>query len=328
MRDRKSGPSNRRWLPSSRRRLPSNRRRLPSNRRRLPSNRRRLPFKCHSIVCLSAVDAEQRDAPQWLAAQGKQAAMERGGGGSLHWKEVVRPGVGQQSARGRRGPSVWGDVVDRKRKPKTVGTAEGHGPEVNDRRRACAACGRCSGHQPPAAHSRCVTFSHFRCGEPPTSRNGCAALPAPGVGGTPRGSLFPSDLGHANADHSPLYPPPPHRDALEGKGPQRRPQRRLGRRLKEVAKTVGGGYCRLHMPSSLALGVRGTVAGHRLGALEGGGGVPPPPSNASLPHPHAHTGGHLLTHLLSLGGASLGGWRGWVLQALHKSEDQGWGQRE
>ena len=35
---------------------------------------------------------------------------------------------------------------------------------------------------------------------------------------------------------------------------------------------MGGGYCRLQMPLRLALGVRGTVAGHRLGALEGGGG--------------------------------------------------------
>ena len=57
------------------------------------------------------------------------------------------------------------------------------------------------------------------------------------------------------------------RDALEGKGPQRPPQRRLGRRLEEVAKAVGGGYCRLQMPLKPALGVRGTVAGHRLGAL-------------------------------------------------------------
>ena len=64
------------------------------------------------------------------------------------------------------------------------------------------------------------------------------------------------------------------RGALEG--PQRRPQRRLGRRLEEVAKAVGGGYCRLQTPVRLALGVRGTVAGHRLGALERGGGVPPP----------------------------------------------------
>ena len=60
------------------------------------------------------------------------------------------------------------------------------------------------------------------------------------------------------------------RDALEGKGPLRRPQQRLGRRLEEVAKAVGGGYCRLQTPLKLALAVRGTVAGHGLGALEGG----------------------------------------------------------
>ena len=66
------------------------------------------------------------------------------------------------------------------------------------------------------------------------------------------------------------------RDALEGEEPQRRPQRRLDRRLEGVAAAVGGGYCRLQMPLSLALGVRETVAGHRLGA-RGGGGVPHPP---------------------------------------------------
>ena len=59
---------------------------------------------------------------------------------------------------------------------------------------------------------------------------------------------------------------------MEGKGPQRRPQKPLDRRLEEVAKAVGGGSCRLQMPLKLALGVRGAVAGHRLGALEGGGG--------------------------------------------------------
>ena len=31
-------------------------------------------------------------------------------------------------------------------------------------------------------------------------------------------------------------------DALEGKGPRRRPQKRLGRRLEEVAKAVTVGY--------------------------------------------------------------------------------------
>ena len=66
------------------------------------------------------------------------------------------------------------------------------------------------------------------------------------------------------------------RDALEGKGPQRQPQRRLGRRLKGVAKAVGGGYCRLPMPLKPALAVRGTVAGRKLGTLEGGGGLLPP----------------------------------------------------
>ena len=35
-------------------------------------------------------------------------------------------------------------------------------------------------------------------------------------------------------------PPPPPNDASEGQGPQRRPQRRLGMRLEEVAKAVGG----------------------------------------------------------------------------------------
>ena len=42
-------------------------------------------------------------------------------------------------------------------------------------------------------------------------------------------------------------------------------------RQEEVAKAVGGGYCRLQMPLRLALGVRETMAGRRLGALEGGG---------------------------------------------------------
>ena len=56
------------------------------------------------------------------------------------------------------------------------------------------------------------------------------------------------------------------RDASEGKAPQRRPQRRLGWRLEEVAQAVGGGYCRFRMLLKPAL--RGTVGGHRLGATE------------------------------------------------------------
>ena len=39
---------------------------------------------------------------------------------------------------------------------------------------------------------------------------------------------------------------------------------------------VGGGYCRLQIPLTLALGVRETVAGHRLEALEREGGDLPP----------------------------------------------------
>ena len=76
-----------------------------------------------------------------------------------------------------------------------------------------------------------------------------------------------------------IHSNPLTRAALEGRGPRRRPQRRLGRRLEEVAESVGGGYCRLQMPLRRAVGVRGTVAGHRLGAL-GGDGVPAPASNA------------------------------------------------
>ena len=67
------------------------------------------------------------------------------------------------------------------------------------------------------------------------------------------------------------------RDASEGEGPQRRPQQRLGRRLEEVAKAVGGGYCRLQMPLQLALANRGTVAGRRLPP------PPPPPTRRPIP---------------------------------------------
>ena len=60
------------------------------------------------------------------------------------------------------------------------------------------------------------------------------------------------------------------RDTIRRDG-KRRPQKRLDGRLEEVTKAVGSGYCRLRMLLKLAFGVRGTVAGHRLGALEGRG---------------------------------------------------------
>ena len=83
------------------------------------------------------------------------------------------------------------------------------------------------------------------------------------------------------------------RTAAEAKGPQRRPQRRLRRRLEGVAKAVGGGYCRLQVPLKVVVGVRGTVAGRRLGGLEGEGGGGG--SNASLVC--GGTGGHTGSHL-------------------------------
>ena len=83
-------------------------------------------------------------------------------------------------------------------------------------------------------------------------------------------------------DPNPRGRGPRGRDALEGKGPQRRPQKRLDRRLEEVAGAVGGGWGRLQMPLKLALGVRGTVAGHRLGALEPGGYLPPCPGRGGV----------------------------------------------
>ena len=118
------------------------------------------------------------------------------------------------------------------------------------------------------------------------SKPGRAVVPAVNELATAR----PQALGVSIQRHG------PGRDAFEGKGPQRR----LGRRLEEVAEAVGGGYCRLQMPLKPTLGARETVAGHGLGALEGGGGTSPP-SNAPLlpghpprrqvprfPHPH-HT---------------------------------------
>ena len=55
------------------------------------------------------------------------------------------------------------------------------------------------------------------------------------------------------------------RNAFEGKAPQSRPQNRVDRRSDAAAKVVGREYCRLQMPRKLALAVRETVSGHRLG---------------------------------------------------------------
>ena len=66
--------------------------------------------------------------------------------------------------------------------------------------------------------------------------------------------------------------------------------------LEEVAKAVGGGYCRLQMPLRLALGVRGAVAGRWLGALEGGDGGSPPFQGIPAPHPQTATPAALGRH--------------------------------
>ena len=61
--------------------------------------------------------------------------------------------------------------------------------------------------------------------------------------------------GGGGLEQSPSRGPVPS-DAFEGKGPQRRPQKQLDRRLVEVSEAVGDGNCRLHMPLKLAVALR------------------------------------------------------------------------
>ena len=70
------------------------------------------------------------------------------------------------------------------------------------------------------------------------------------------------------------------RDALEGKGPRGRPERRLCRRLEEVAKAVGGGDGRLQMPWRLA---GGQWLGRGWAPWNGGGGYLPPHTPPAQP---------------------------------------------
>ena len=87
-------------------------------------------------------------------------------------------------------------------------------------------------------------------------RGGEGQGPGPGARTDVR-SAHPPDLRHGGPVQMGSDQIAPAGDALEEKVPQRR----LGRRLEEVAEAVGGGYCRLRMPLRLAPGVRGTEAG-------------------------------------------------------------------
>ena len=55
------------------------------------------------------------------------------------------------------------------------------------------------------------------------------------------------------------------RDALEGKGVSKAVPKAVRQAVEGVAKAVGGGYCRLPLALRMAVAVRETVAGHRLG---------------------------------------------------------------
>ena len=114
---------------------------------------------------------------------------------------------------------------------------------------------------------------------------------------SPARAAFPS-LSTALGPHSPSPPCAPGmsrqrggggggRDALEGKAPQRRPQKRFDRRWEDIAEAVGGGYCRLQMPLSPALGVRQCL-GIGWAPWRGPGEGGSPPSNAFLGSPLLH----------------------------------------
>ena len=121
----------------------------------------------------------------------------------------------------------------------------------------------------------------------------CPSNPPPQRG--PGEIRYPTQQRPAHTPAPLIAPCPRSQRALRRRGPRLSDEQTaemcrwvtpvLGRALVvEVAKAVGGGCCRLHMPLSLAPAVRGTVAGRRLGALDGGE-VPSPHSNTSLPPP-------------------------------------------
>ena len=165
------------------------------------------------------------------------------------------------------------------------------------------------GHRPPdAANRRRLTPNRRRLldARAPMPDGGCSssgALPSPGATGG-RQSLFgKGGIGDRVHPQDPPFQRPSVVVAVvgvrcvpwdvpwplvpgvhqKGKGFRGCPRSGWDRRLEEVAKAVGGGYCRLQMPLRPALAVGETVGGRGLCALEeGGGDTPPPSSNASL----------------------------------------------
>ena len=115
---------------------------------------------------------------------------------------------------------------------------------------------------------------------------------------SPAHSQSPPSKTQQNATHIPLpphthnrggqhcpcaHPQPQARGAPQGGGGPASEQKSPVVTPGAVRQAVGGGchsgwgwgYFRLQMPSSLALAIRGTVAGHRLGPLGGGGSLLP-----------------------------------------------------
>ena len=109
-----------------------------------------------------------------------------------------------------------------------------------------------------------------KCGD-----TGLPCLDKPVLGGGCRGAGAAGNAG-AGLEAEPLP-----RDASEGEGPQRRPQKRLDRRLEGVTKAGGGRLLSVTHAIEAGSCRQGTAAGRKLGGGRGGSH----PSNASLPLP-------------------------------------------
>ena len=93
-----------------------------------------------------------------------------------------------------------------------------------------------------------------------------ASAPGPGI----RLATSPTNLPR----YSPVQVHGTPRDALEGKAPQRRPQQRLGRRLEEIAKAVGGRL--LSVTNAIEASAWRQWLGIGRAPWRRGGGPPPP----------------------------------------------------